>query len=158
MYPLHTDAPVKCEKHQAAVQDSTSITDHFRGIYRIDFKLIFIFDPKKNTNKQKNGNTSTCNRLDLLETLGSRPIMPTNIPGHCLPAYMASPLQHPQAVTHYKCEWQTSYSCGKFWWITTTFCMCLGRKEWVLVRHMLIRSESTTRGYRTHFPFGTGGH
>ena len=47
------------------------ITDHFIGIYRIYLNLI-----------KKNQRMSTCNRLDL-QTLGSQPFMPKNVPDHC---------------------------------------------------------------------------
>ena len=46
------------------------ITDHFRGIYRIYPILI-----------KENRSMPTCNRLDL-QTLGSQPIMPSNLPDH----------------------------------------------------------------------------
>jgi hypothetical protein len=48
------------------------ITDHFRGIYRIYPNLI-----------KENRRMSTCNRLDL-QILGSQPIVPKNLPDHCL--------------------------------------------------------------------------
>ena len=47
------------------------ITDHFREIHKIYPNLI-----------KENLRMSTCNRLDL-QTPGSRPVMPTNLPGHC---------------------------------------------------------------------------
>jgi hypothetical protein len=53
------------------VQECRRITDHFRGSYRIYPKLI-----------KENRRMSTCNRLDL-ETLGSQPIVPKNLPNHC---------------------------------------------------------------------------
>ena len=60
---LVTDEPVE-------VQDCMKTTDHFRGIYRIYPNLV-----------KENRRMSTCNRLDL-QTLGSQPIMPKNLPGH----------------------------------------------------------------------------
>jgi hypothetical protein len=53
------------------VQECRKITDRFRGIYRICFKII-----------KENRRMSTCNWLDL-QTLGSQPIsMPKNLPDH----------------------------------------------------------------------------
>ena len=46
------------------------IIDHFRGTYRIYPNLM-----------KENRRMLTCNRLDL-QTLGSQPIMPKNLPGH----------------------------------------------------------------------------
>ena len=60
---LVTDEPIE-------VQDFRKITDHFRGIYRIYPNLI-----------KEIRRMSTCNRLDL-QTLGSQPIMPKNLPDH----------------------------------------------------------------------------
>ena len=60
---LVTDEPVE-------VQDCRKITDHSRGMYRIYPNLI-----------KENRRMSTCNRLDL-QTLGSRPVMPKNLPDH----------------------------------------------------------------------------
>ena len=60
---LVTDEPVE-------VQDCTKITDQFRGIYGIYPNLI-----------QENQSMSTCNRLDL-QTLGSQPVIPKNLPDH----------------------------------------------------------------------------
>jgi hypothetical protein len=60
---LVTDEPVE-------VQDCMKITAHFRGIYRIRPNL-----------SQDNRRMSTCNRLDL-QTIGSQPIMPKNLPDH----------------------------------------------------------------------------
>ena len=54
------------------VQDCRKITDHFRGIYRIYPNLI-----------KENRRMPTCNRLDL-QTLGSPPIVPKNLPDHWL--------------------------------------------------------------------------
>jgi hypothetical protein len=48
------------------------ITDRFRGIYRIYPNSL-----------KENRRLSTCNRLDL-QTLGSQPFMPKNLPDHCL--------------------------------------------------------------------------
>ena len=61
---LVTDEPV--EVHQ----DCRKITDHFRGIYRIYPNLM------KETRRM-----STWNRLDL-QTLGSQPATPKNLPDH----------------------------------------------------------------------------
>ena len=61
---LVTDEPVE-------VQDFKKITNPSRRIYRIYIKLI-----------KKIRKMSTCNQLDL-ETLGSQPVMPKNLPGHC---------------------------------------------------------------------------
>ena len=52
------------------VQDCMKITNHFTGIYRIYPSLI-----------KENRRMSTCNRLDL-QTLGSQPVMPKNLPDH----------------------------------------------------------------------------
>jgi hypothetical protein len=54
----------------AEFQDCRRITDHFRGMYRIYPNLM-----------KKNRRMSTCNWLDL-QTLGSQPVMPTNLPDH----------------------------------------------------------------------------
>ena len=61
---LLTDGPVE-------VQDFMRITDHFRGIYRINPNLI-----------TENRRMSTCNRLKS-QTLGSQPVMISKIvPNH----------------------------------------------------------------------------
>ena len=60
-WPLVTDEPVE-------VQDFRKLTNPFRGIYRTFHNLI-----------KKNWKMSICNQL-VLETLGSRPIMPKKIP------------------------------------------------------------------------------
>ena len=67
---LVTYEPVEFEKYPVEVQDCRKITDHFRGIYRIYLNLI-----------KENRRMSTRNRLDL-QTLGSQPIMPENLPDH----------------------------------------------------------------------------
>jgi hypothetical protein len=67
---LVTNAPVEFEKQPVEIQDCRKINDHFRGIYRIYPNLI-----------KGNRRMSTCNRLDL-QTLGSPPIMPKNLPDH----------------------------------------------------------------------------
>ena len=69
---LVTNEPVEFEKKPAEVQDCRKITDHFRGIYGIYPNLI-----------QENWRMSTCNRLDL-QTLGSQPAIPKNLPDHWL--------------------------------------------------------------------------
>ena len=65
-------------KDLVKIQDIKKIIDHCRGIYEILFKLmkfyIYII---------LYGNITTCNLLDL-ETLGSRPIVPKNLPGRWL--------------------------------------------------------------------------
>jgi hypothetical protein len=65
-----TDEPVEFEKWPVEVQDCRKIIDHFRGIDGLYPNLI-----------KENGRMSTCNRLDL-QTLGSQPIMPKNLPDH----------------------------------------------------------------------------
>ena len=60
---LVTDEPVE-------VQDCRKIADHFRGIHRI----------YPNSVKQ-NRRMSSCNRLDL-QTPGSQPVRPKNLPDH----------------------------------------------------------------------------
>ena len=67
---LVTYEPVEFEKYPVEVQDCRKITDHFRAIYRIYPNLI-----------KENWRMSTRNRLDL-QTLGSQPIMPENLPDH----------------------------------------------------------------------------
>ena len=52
------------------IQDFKKFTDRFGEIERFDLKLM-----------TKNQKMSTYNRLDL-KTLGSRPIMPNNLPRH----------------------------------------------------------------------------
>ena len=54
------------------VGDCRKITNHFRGICRVYPNFI-----------KQNRRMSTCSRLDL-QTLGSQPIMPKNLPNHCL--------------------------------------------------------------------------
>jgi hypothetical protein len=61
---LVTNEPVE-------VQDCMKIIDYFRGIYRIYPNL-----------RKENRRMSTCNWLDL-QTLGSQPIIPKNLPDHC---------------------------------------------------------------------------
>ena len=61
---LVTNEPVE-------VQDCTKITDHLRGIYRVYSNLI-----------KENRRMLTHYQLDL-QTLGSQPIMPKNLPDHC---------------------------------------------------------------------------
>ena len=63
------DDPVEFEKWPTEVEEFRKITEHFKGIWRINLKLI-----KKNHRKM-----STCNRLNL-ETLGSRLLMSKIIP------------------------------------------------------------------------------
>jgi hypothetical protein len=63
--------PVEFEKKLSEVEDCKKITDRFRGIYRIYPDLI-----------KENRRMSTCDRLDL-QTLGSQPVMPKNLPNHC---------------------------------------------------------------------------
>ena len=60
---LVTDEPVE-------IQDCRKDTDHFIGIYRIYPNLM-----------KENRRMSTCNWLDL-QTLGSQPVMPKNLPDH----------------------------------------------------------------------------
>jgi hypothetical protein len=65
---LVIDEPVEFEKQPVEVQDCRKIIDHLRGIYRIYPNLM-----------KENQRMSACNRLDL-QTLGSQPIMPKNLP------------------------------------------------------------------------------
>ena len=67
---LVTDEPVEFEKLPVEVKDCRKITDCVRGIYRIYPNLI-----------KENRRLSTCNRLNL-QTLGSQPVMPNNLPDH----------------------------------------------------------------------------
>ena len=67
---LVTDEPVEFEKLPVEIQDGRKITGHYRGIYRIYPNLI-----------KENRRMSTCNRLDL-QTLGSQPVVPKNLPDH----------------------------------------------------------------------------
>ena len=60
---LVTNEPVEA-------QNCTKIIDHFRGIHRIYPNPI-----------KENRRMSTCNWLDL-QTLGSPPVMPKNLPDH----------------------------------------------------------------------------
>ena len=69
-WPLVTNELVELEKWPVEVQDRRNITDHFRGIYRIYPYLI-----------KERQRMSTCNRVDL-QTLGSLPVMPKNVPDH----------------------------------------------------------------------------
>jgi hypothetical protein len=71
-----TDEPIEFERWPVEVEvDFRKITNHLKGIYRIYLKYI-----KKNHKKHHKMSTR-CNQLDL-ETLGSQPIMPRNLPGH----------------------------------------------------------------------------
>ena len=69
-WQLVTDEPVEIEKSPVEVQDFRKITDRFRRIYRIWPNLVM-----------ENRRMSTCDRLDL-QTQGSQPIMPKNLPDH----------------------------------------------------------------------------
>ena len=53
------------------IQVCRKTTDRFRGIYRIYPNSV-----------KENRRMSTCNRLNL-QTLGSQPVMPKNLPDHC---------------------------------------------------------------------------
>ena len=65
---LVTNELVEFEILPVKLQDCRKITDHLRGIYRIYPNLI-----------KKNRRLSTYNRLDL-QTLGSQPVLPKNLP------------------------------------------------------------------------------
>jgi hypothetical protein len=80
-WQLVTDEPVEFEKIPVEVQDCRKITNHFRGIYGIYPDLI-----------KENRRMSTCNRSDL-QTLGSRPIMPKNLPDHWLGSFYNDAVQ-----------------------------------------------------------------
>ena len=67
---LVTDVPVEFQKYPIQIQGFRKITDQSRGIYRISLNVI------KKTRKM-----STCNRFRF-ETIGSRPIVPKNLPRH----------------------------------------------------------------------------
>ena len=69
---LVTEEPVEFKKSPVEVGDCRKITDRFRGIYRVYPNLI-----------KKNQRRSTCNWLDL-QALGSQPVMPKNLPNHCI--------------------------------------------------------------------------
>ena len=69
---LVTDEQVEFEKLPVDVQDCRTITDHFRGTYRIYPSLT-----------KENRRMWTCNRSDL-QTLGSQLVMPKNLPDHWL--------------------------------------------------------------------------
>ena len=71
---LVTYEPVEFEKQPVEVQDWRKITDHFRGIYRIYPNFI-----------EENRRMSACIRLHL-QILGSQPVMPKNLPDHCIAA------------------------------------------------------------------------
>ena len=72
------------------VQDCRIITDHFSGIYRIYPNLI-----------KANQRMSTCNQLDL-QTLGSQPVIPKNLPDH----WLANPNKSSRCFPH---NFQNSY-------------------------------------------------
>ena len=67
---LVTDEPGEFQKWLVEVQDCRKITGHFRRIFRIYPNVI-----------KKNRRMWTINRLDL-QTLGSQPVMPKNLPDH----------------------------------------------------------------------------
>ena len=69
--PLVLDEHVEFEKQLVKIQDFRKITDPFAVIYKI-FLDLGMLDQKM----------STC-RWWILETLGSRPLMPQNLLGHC---------------------------------------------------------------------------
>ena len=69
-WKLVTNEPVEFEKELVEVQDYKKITNHFKGICKICPNLI-----------KENRRMSTCNRLGL-QTLGSQPVMPKNLPYH----------------------------------------------------------------------------
>ena len=69
---LVTNEPVEFEKEAVEVQVCRKITGCFRGIYRIHPDLI-----------KENRRMSTRNRSDL-QTLGSQPVMPKNLPDYCM--------------------------------------------------------------------------
>ena len=77
---LVTDAPVEFEKQPVEVQGFKRITDHIGRIYRIYLKSV-----------KKNQRMSACKRLEL-QTLGSQPIMPKNIPDHCSGSLQLQPV------------------------------------------------------------------
>ena len=68
---LVADEPVEFVKQRVEVQNCRKITNHSKGIYRTYPNLI-----------KENRRMSTCYRLDL-QTLGSQPVMPNNLPDHC---------------------------------------------------------------------------
>ena len=65
---LVTDEPVESEKQPFETQDCRKITNYFRGICEIHPNLM-----------KEIRRMSTCNRWDL-QTLGSQPVMPKNLP------------------------------------------------------------------------------
>ena len=67
---LVTNEPVEFELSPVEVQDCRKITDRFRGFYRIYPNFM-----------KEIRRMSTCNRFDL-QTLGSQPVMPKNLPDH----------------------------------------------------------------------------
>ena len=69
-WQLVTYEPVEFEKWPIEVQDFMKMIDHYRGMNKIYLDLI-----------KENRRMSTCNQLDL-QTLGSQPIMPKNLPNH----------------------------------------------------------------------------
>ena len=90
---LVTNEPVEFENILVEVQDCKKITDHFRRIYR-----------RYPNFTKENRRMSTCNQLDL-QTLGSQPAMPENLPDHwsCVlfvPTLNTSPKPHLQKVNH----------------------------------------------------------
>jgi hypothetical protein len=82
---LVADEPVE-------VQDSRKITVHFRGICKIHPNSI-----------KENPRMSTCNWLDL-QSVGSRPIMPKNLPNHWTGAAYFWP-RWPNCIRVALCHW-----------------------------------------------------
>ena len=70
-WQLVTYEPVEIEKLPVEVHECRKIIDGFGGIYMIYPNLI-----------KENRRMSTCTQLDL-QTLGSQPVMPKNLPDHC---------------------------------------------------------------------------
>lgn len=93
-----TNEPAGFEEYPVQIQDFRKISNQFRVIYRIFFDLIKWFIK-----------TSTCNRL-ISETLGSRPIMFQNLPGHWSVALDRENLRDPIANQSAICDYSTRYS------------------------------------------------
>ena len=69
-WQLVTNELVEFDKEPIEVQNCKKFINHFRGFYRIYPNLI-----------KENQSMSTCKWLDL-QTLGSQPVMPKNLPNH----------------------------------------------------------------------------
>jgi hypothetical protein len=87
-YPVVVQKQPVLKKCKASGKGHRSV-ERERGICAVEYALFFIIKEKK----KGAGGSQHCNRLDL-ETLGSRPIVPRILPGHCFPSLTFPPFLH----------------------------------------------------------------